>query len=228
MAEHTLDGHMGVAVTIDMCLACQAFWFDGRESLQLTPGSTLKLFRLIGELTSSARQPMSASCTCPRCGLRLVPVQDFQRTTRFQYRRCSRRHGRLITFFDFLREKDFIRPLSAAQIAELRSNVDSINCSNCGAPVDLATTSTCAHCSSPLSMLDMSRAGEVIAELQQADRARAGVDPAIGLNLERARHEVERAFASFDRGPTWFSDVSASGHVGAGLKALSRWLKREG
>ena len=49
MAPHVLDAHMGGTVTVDVCLACQAFWFDGYESLQLTPGSTLRLFRIIGD-----------------------------------------------------------------------------------------------------------------------------------------------------------------------------------
>ena len=49
MTAITLDGHGGTSIVIDACTACQAFWFDKRESLQLAPASTLKLFSLVGE-----------------------------------------------------------------------------------------------------------------------------------------------------------------------------------
>ena len=148
MAAETLAGHVGTSLTIDICHRCQAIWFDDRESLQLSPASTLKLFRLIGEATTSERRPIEGVLTCPRCTLHLKPVQDLQRTTRFHYRRCPQKHGRFITFFDFLREKNFIKPMTAAQIAELRRNVGAVNCSNCGASIDLAKASVCGHCGS--------------------------------------------------------------------------------
>lgn len=225
MAEHTLGAHMGTSVTIDVCLPCQAFWFDGRESLRLTPASTLRLFRVIGDQAAASRHPLPSRSTCPRCSLALVPTQDMQRATRFQYRRCPRQHGRFITFFDFLREKNFIKPLSAVQIEDLRAHVQMVNCSNCGAPVDLATTSACDHCRSPLSMLDLKQAEAVIAELRDADRSAAEIDPTLDLNLARSRREVERAFAQFERSPSWYADSSAAGTVGAGLMALGRWLR---
>ena len=105
-----------------------------------------------------------------------------QRTTRFEYLRCPNGHGRLTSFFNFLREKDFIRPLTPQQIAHLRENLQSVNCSNCGAPVDLSKGATCEHCRSPLSMLDMRQAETLVAQLQQADnREKQGVDPALPL-----------------------------------------------
>ena len=58
MQEATFDGHLGRHVSIDICHACQSFWFDTRESVALTPGSTLTLFRIIGEkLSKPARFP---------------------------------------------------------------------------------------------------------------------------------------------------------------------------
>jgi hypothetical protein len=226
MTSRTLGAHMGAAVTIDACLTCQAFWFDGHESLRLTPVSTLQLFRLIGEqATPRPRGNVSSRTACPRCSAPLQLTQDMQRTTRFQYRRCPRNHGRFIAFFDFLREKNFIRPLTPAQIDELRRNVASVNCSNCGAPVDLARTSACSHCASPLSMLDLKQAETLITQLREADRA-GDVDPAMALNRERARREVEQAFASFEREPTWYAESSSMGSVSAGLAALGRWLAK--
>jgi hypothetical protein len=149
MSEHTLGGHQGTAVVIDVCLPCQAFWFDGRESLQLTPASTLKLFRVIGDEAATTRHALPARTTCPRCSAALEPVEDMQRTTKFRYRLCPKQHGRFITFFDFLREKDFIKPLSGEQLADLRAHLETVNCSNCGAPMDLGKASVCAHCRSP-------------------------------------------------------------------------------
>jgi hypothetical protein len=217
MTVEKLDGHLGTSVAIDVCLPCQLFWFDAGESLKLSPAGVLKLFRIIGE---QALKPSR----CPRCGVRLFATHDQQRNTKFQYLRCAKDHGRLITFVDFLREKDFIKPLSARQIEHLRQSIQTVNCSNCGAPIDLTRNSACGHCSSPLSMLDMKRAGDLVAELRAAQEPKA-IDPALPLRLERARRDVDAAFASFERGPSWFADVSTGGLVEAGLSALAKWLK---
>jgi hypothetical protein len=226
MEAQTLDGHLGRPVSIDICLSCQSFWFDSHESMHLTPGATLTLFRIIGEQTN--RRPLTHAdlAKCPRCHARLRLTQDMQRTTKFSYLKCPNEHGRLTTFFDFLREKDFIRPLTAQQIAELRQQVQILNCSNCGAPIDLSKESACRHCGSPLSMLDMKQAAQLVAQLQKADaRENQPIDPALPLNLARARREVEEAFAG-QRDAEWAGDVSSSGLVGAGLIAVARWLKR--
>ena len=227
MTALALEGHHGRVVAIDLCHACQAFWFDGYESLQLAPASVLKLFQSIGERVGAAAAPLSDRSACPKCASRLTLAKDQQRQTKFEYFRCPQKHGRLISFFNFLREKDFVRPLTAAQIAELRKNVESVNCSNCGAPVDLAKGSACAHCGSPLSMLDLSQAEALVTTLRGASTAAAkGVDPALPLALERARRDVSTAFASFEQEPDWFNNASSSGLVGAALGSLSRWLSK--
>lgn len=226
MQEHTLDGHHGRPIVIDVCLPCQSFWFDSHESLSLTPGATLALFRVIGGQTAHRRVTNADVARCPRCRSRLQLTQDMQRTTKFSYLRCPHGHGRLTTFFDFLREKDFIRPLTAQQIEELRQNVSIVNCSNCGAPVDVVKGAACAHCGSPLSMLDMQQAAALVEQLQRADaRERQPVDPALPLELARARRQVEQAFA-FERDAAWFREASSEGLVEAGLNAVARWLKR--
>jgi ribosomal protein S27AE len=225
MSVQTLEGHLGISIAVDLCVPCQAFWFDHRESLQLTPRSTLQLFRVIGEEVGVRRRALSATAKCPRCGSRLVPTHDMQRNVGFEYARCSHGHGRLTTFFDFLREKNFIRPLSADQIDALRTNVQTVNCSNCGAPIDLAAHSACSHCGSPISMLDLRQTQELITRLQQSDRPDRPIDPALPMRLEQARREVETAFAAFEHEPTWFDSVSTTGLVSAGISSLARWLK---
>jgi hypothetical protein len=223
--ELRLSGHVGTTVTIDVCQACQVFWFDTRESLQLSPAATLQLFRLIGNHEAGERRALSADARCPRCSLRLKPVHDQQRTTRFQYRRCPQEHGRLITYFDFLKEKNFIKPMSDVQVEQLRRHVASVNCSNCGASIDLLRHSACAHCGSALSMIDANQASVLVAELRAADRSGQPVDPALPLRLEQARREAARAFEQQDA--SWYEDVSSSGTVMAGLHALARWLSRD-
>lgn len=218
MTNHVFEARLGRSVAIDLCLECQLFWFDHGESIQLSPASTLKLFRLIGEHGAKSRRPLPAELLCPRCRGPLRLAHDRQRDTRFQYWRCAAGHGRLTSFFDFLREKDFVRPLSPQQIESLRRSVDSVNCSGCGAPVDLAKGSACGHCGSPLSMLDLEQAGRLVAQLREVDRTDKVVDPTLPLQMARARREVEDAFASFQQQPEWTLDV------GSGLAALARWL----
>lgn len=225
MTGQMLEGHLGTTVAIDLCLQCQVFWFDTQESLRLSPRAVLGLFRTIGERALEARPPAASHPACPRCGLHLIPTHDRQRNTPFQYLRCPRNHGRLISFVEFLREKDFIRPLSAEQIADLRASVATVNCSNCGASIDLATSSACSHCGSPLSMLDVSQTGAVVAALRDAEPTGRPIDPALPLRLEQARREVEASFAHFQRGDNWLGDVARGGPVGASLSALARWLK---
>src|SRR5687767_8812909 len=95
MASLTLEGHYQRSVVIDLCDQCQAFWFDGMESLQLQPASVLELFRLVGKAGGPARAPLSDSARCPRCKAELVGTFDQQRHSRFEYRRCPAGHGRL-------------------------------------------------------------------------------------------------------------------------------------
>lgn len=227
MEEAKFDGHHGRSVAIDICHACQSFWFDARESVALTPGSTLALFRVIGEKLTRPQHTDSELAKCPRCKGRLRRTQDMQRATRFEYLNCPNGHGRLISFFDFLREKDFIRPLTPQQIAELRENVGSVNCANCGGPVDLNAGAACRHCGTPLSMLDMKQAEKLVAQLQKAeDRAHQPIDPALPIELLRARRETDRAFAGIPDRELWFKDVMQTDLVGAGLTAVARWFKK--
>ena len=155
MTHLALEGRLGTTTEIDLCPVCRAIWFDRFEDLHLTPGATLKVFGVISQPAGRPTAPFPTDLHCPRCNARLLLTHDMQRSTPFQYWRCDSGHGRLITFVDFLREKDFVRPLTPQQLEELRQSVQTINCSNCGAAINLGKDSVCAHCGSAVSMLDL-------------------------------------------------------------------------
>ena len=171
MHERALDAMLGRTVAVDSCDACHCFWFDGHESLQLAPAAVLQLFATIGERKARPSIVDSASIKCPRCQARLRRTTDVQRSTRFEYFKCPHDHGRLISFFDFLKTKDFIKPLTPKQLQELRQQVQTVNCHNCGAAIDLATNSTCSHCGTPLSLWDMTHADVAVERLRDAARS---------------------------------------------------------
>src|SRR4030095_13615596 len=87
-------------------------WFDRQESLALTPGAVLRLFRELHEHRAERHLFQAESMACPRCHHRLVATTDRARATTFTYWRCPPDEGRAPTFFDFLREKNFVKPLS--------------------------------------------------------------------------------------------------------------------
>src|SRR5271156_6667078 len=185
MTGWTLDGRLGAQLAVDVCTACQAFWFDRHESLQLSPGATLKLMKFIGEHSSTAKATLAEVLRCPRCGGRLSLAHDMVRNMRFVYWTCGSGHGRFIGFFDFLKEKNFIRVLSPQEMQQLKQNVQSVNCSNCGAAIDLQSNSVCPYCHSAISMLDMKQQQQMLAQLQEAAVPKP-VDPTLPLQLALA------------------------------------------
>src|SRR5262245_26946563 len=226
MSSMALERRMVGNVAIDACTGCQAFWFDKYESIQLSPASTLRLMKFIGEHSRPGRAGSGAAPRCPRCSDQLAFTHDLQGNTRFNYWRCEE-HGRFIGFLDFLREKSFIRALSQEDIAKLRENIQTLNCSHCGAPIDLVKSSRCEHCHSPVSMLDMKQPQQLLAQLTNAAEPKT-IDPTLPLELARAKRETERWFGPMGSDPDWLSDVSSSGLVQAGLNAMVRWLKNSG
>jgi hypothetical protein len=177
MTHLELGARLGTTLDIDLCAACHAIWFDRYEDLQMAPAATLKVFGIISELSRSGAVPLTGALRCPRCQARLLLTHDIQRTTPFQYWRCDAGHGRLMAFINFLRQKDFVRPLTRQQLEELRQNVHTVNCSNCGAAIALAKDSVCAHCGSAVSMLDLQQMARTIAQLQTAAAGEAASDP---------------------------------------------------
>lgn len=221
MRPYRVDGYLGREVDVDVCLPCQSIWFDAQEHLQLTPGATLTLFRIIGEHAARPAWENRNLMHCPQCRAQLRRTQDLQRNTHFEYFRCPNQHGRLTSFFDFLKEKDFVKPMDPQQLAELRKYTRTINCSNCGAPVDLMANAHCTHCGSALSVLDLAQAERLIEQLKQADSDGKTIDPQLPIALARARQEAEAAF----RGYGARADDESRDMVGDGLRALWRLIK---
>ena len=223
MTPLNLDGHQNTHVDLDLCPSCQVIWFDQYESLRLEPSAVLQLFKLIGDRGTAAPKPLPATMWCPRCRARLAMTNDRMRNTPFRYFRCPKEHGRLTTFFDFLREKDFIRPLTPPQIEQLRASVQQVNCSNCGAPIDLVNDSICRHCGTPLSMIDLPQIQRMTAQLAQTvelGKQPVTVDPALlMMQLASEHHHIE--MLSLGRSATRDTGVDLIAH-GVGL--IASWL----
>ena len=162
--------------TVDVCIACQAIWFDAFESVQLTPGATLALFDTISKAPPAAGRALPSRLPCPRCTAPLAVTHDLQRTTRFTYYRCDYGHGRFTPFVQFLREKDFIRPLSPAELARLKESIRVVQCSSCGAPVDLEKDTACPYCRAPIAILDPDAVNATVRNLESAETRRTTVD----------------------------------------------------
>ena len=170
--ERALGGRVG----LDFCFPCQVIWFDQHESTELSPGGVLDVFKALNEHRAETRNTLPALLDCPRCNARLAVTQDLQHTTRFSYYRCEFGHGRLTPFLQFLREKNFIRPVSGAELAALKAKVRTIQCSNCGAPVDLEHDIACAYCHTPISILDPDAVAKTVSELTTAETRRQTID----------------------------------------------------
>jgi len=244
MSLKLYEGKYVGAITLDLCHGCSALWFDGLESLGLSPGSVLKLLVEMNDHRAASRTPLGDNLACPRCRQRLVRTANRQRSTRFTYWRCPGDHGHFITFFEFLREKNFVRPLRPVEIEALKQNVRTVTCSSCGAPVNLDTGAACPFCRAPLSMLDAKQLDTVVAALkrEEAERdeaVRRGLDGALAVRLMQDRVSVSREFRKMEPGALevnlsarlaggWSDGASASGGlVEAGVAALCALLKSD-
>ena len=221
MTDWELDARMGGTITTEVCPGCQAFWFDRYKDLQLSPGSTLKLMKYIGEHTAQAKSAPAAVLRCPRCESALSLAHDMMGNVRFVYWRCASEHGHFIGFFDFLKEKNFIHPLSPQELQKLRENVQTVKCTSCGASVDLASDSVCPFCHSPICMLDLKQQREMLAQLKEAAEPQP-VDPTLPLKVALAKQQASAVFDAHDA--QWWVDAGSGDLVQAGLNAVTRWL----
>lgn len=202
MDHHVLGGKLGADIEIDVCFACHVLWLDKRESLQLSPRGTMDLFRALHEHRDDPRHALGEREHCPRCGTQLKLMHDFGKSGRFSYYSCPSGHGRLTPFSEFLKEKQFVRSLTLPEKNELKAAVKQVQCSRCGAPVELAKGFECGHCGSALTVLDHRAVEKTLRELDEADRARqVDVDDAEARARAIAALESTRTDPNMKYGP---------------------------
>lgn len=193
MVEESFAGNYGSTVVIDVCHHCNGIWFDGRESLQLTPGSTLKLFKSIHDRQAKERSELRDQLQCVRCAGALVITNDQVKNSKFTYFRCAQ-HGRFITFFNWLREKSLARTPSAKELQELKDRVKFVNCSNCGAPVSLEKESACSHCRAPVSILAAENIEKALRELHTKEIDRNTFKPEKIAEAMMVKQQIESQY----------------------------------
>jgi hypothetical protein len=199
MLRRSFAGKLAGAVEIELCFACHALWFDQFESAQLTPGAVIELFGEIHAHHDQPPRPLAVECRCPRCRQRLKLTQDIQRGNRIAYYRCPEGHGRLSTFIQFLREKNFVRSLTGPEVTQLRATVAQVRCSSCGAPVSVERDAQCGYCRAPIAILDAEAVRRTLDDLNAAERKRVQVDPAAAMDALLAGKRIERNLAGIER-----------------------------
>jgi hypothetical protein len=182
MESEDLERHDQGVIQVDLCFACAGIWFDHLVSVLLAPAAVIQLFKQIYAHRDDARRPVSNSLSCPRCGDALVLNFDLSKSGRFSYFACHRDGGRFTPFFQFLREKQFVRSLTAGELQRVRSQVRQITCSQCGAPIDLEHETECKYCHAPVSFLDSDAVQKALQMWSdsEARRGLAAVAPALG------------------------------------------------
>jgi hypothetical protein len=220
MRTQELEQNYHGAVRVEICFTCAGFWFDHLASVQLAPAAVIELFKEIHSRRDAARPPMANRLDCPRCGDALEIGFDLCKSGQFSYFRCLRGDGRFTPFFQFLREKQFVRSLTAAELQRLRSQIRQIRCSQCGAPIDLEHSSQCQYCRAPVSFLDPDAVENALRMWSEAENRRhPGPTPqALGDALLRIQlPDAERsASPQLPLGSHLLAATSVHGSAGAG------------
>ena len=199
MSLYTLPGHYGSHVEIDVCMDCNAIWFDQFESIQLSPDGTVRLFQLIherGGTAASGYGKFGEGLRCITCGDGMKLTQDRVKGSRFSYQACRKGHGRFTTFYNFLMEKQFVRELTIEERAKLSVTVKQIRCSGCGAAVNIGKVDACEYCRAPVSVFDRGAAKKAIDHyLQERQKHRPA---STGERRESGRAAGDQ-WSSYDR-----------------------------
>jgi hypothetical protein len=237
MQTEELERHDHGTVLVELCFTCAGIWFDPMVSVELAPHAVIQLFKEIHEHQDVARQPVASHLSCPRCNSALALSFDLAKSGRFSYFRCPRGDGRFTPFFQFLREKQFVRSLTPAEIQQVRSQVQQINCSQCGAPIDLALATECQYCHAPVSLLDPNAVDKAMRMWTDAENGRrAGPSPAtvadamLQVQHERAPYPAAGVNFNLDVLTGLGSRAGGAGSgldlVGIGIQALGLLLGR--
>lgn len=192
MEVHELPAQYDKRVEIDFCFGCQGIWFDSMENLKLAPEAVATMFRQMHRHRDEPHAPLAGRLRCPQCRSDLVQGFDVVRSGRFITHRCESRHGRFSSFSSFMIEKGFVRQLTKPEIADIAKKVGVINCSNCGAPVDLRKEDACSHCRSALSLLDPAAVEKALERYSQPTAtapSTAVADAMVAMARQRSRTE---------------------------------------
>lgn len=220
-------------VRVELCFTCAGIWFDHMGSVQLAPGAVIELFKEIHSHLNDTRQPVASRLGCPRCSDALALGFDMSKAGRFSYYRCPRGDGRFTPFSQFLKEKQFVRSLTPAELQRVRSEVRQITCSECGAPIDLEHSSQCQYCHAPVSFLDPAAVEKAMQMWSESEnRRRTGPTPqALGDALLKiqlpqvpAGPTGARAVAHLLNGASSQGDAADIGLdlINLGIRALGR------
>jgi hypothetical protein len=194
MSQHRFERLLYGEVVLDLCFECQGIWFDDFESAQITPGGIVNLFKLLHEHHDDQRLPLREPLQCPRCKEKLLHGLDVAKHGgQFNYHRCPQKHGRFITFAQFMIEKGFVRQLNPAEIDELSARIGIIRCMGCGAPVDIRKDHACTHCRAAITILDPDAVEQALTRYQTAEVKRTTRDvEALGDAIVMREREKSR------------------------------------
>ncbi|MCY7388389.1 MAG: zf-TFIIB domain-containing protein [Burkholderiales bacterium] len=233
MESVALASHVGTTVNIDVCGPCHVIWFDHMESTSLSPGSVIELFKRLYAARGSGRNLLKIMVACPHCQSSLKSTTDLAKGGRFSYSRCANGHGRLISFSQFLREKNFLRSLQPHEISALSVKVKQIRCSSCGGPINLEADKACTHCGAAISVLDEAAVEKALLTLQAREVQRTTPDPSRMNQVLLAPDAAERRariHTGMQHSPTdWLNEPRPAGaltdlvEVGIGA-VLALWL----
>lgn len=223
MAAHRFERTPLGEVEIDLCFTCRGIWFDGFESAQITPGGIIALFRLIHEKRDALIQPLPDRLPCPRCRETLLVTADRGRSGQFTYQRCLQKHGRFISFSQFMIEKGFVRQLSPMERDALAARIGTVRCDGCGAPVDIRHDAVCTHCRAPIAILDPEAIEQALAGYHHAEIRRTTANPEALADALLARHRKDKPAPGPD---TPLSAMGLGDLIGAGIGLIAALLSR--
>lgn len=200
MQAMSVESSLRGQIDIDVCVPCFVIWLDHAESAQLAPSAVVELFKIVNISSDKPRLPLARALPCPRCKSTLSLTHDICKAGRISYYRCPS-HGRLTPFYQFLKEKHFIRQLSQREIGQLRVDVKQIKCSGCGGAIDLEQDTACAYCGSAIAVLDADAVTKAMEIWAAAAERRCNSSPAeiseaalrIAAASETLAHKHERS-----------------------------------
>lgn len=232
MQDQDFERHDHGTVRVQLCFACAAIWFDHLASGQLAPGAVIELFREINSRPPGVRPPLAKQLNCPRCNDALALSFDLVKSGRFSYFMCHRGDGRFTPFLQFLREKQFVRTLTAAELQRVRSQVRQITCSECGAPIDLEHDTLCKYCHAPVSFLDPDAVAKAAQIWSDADQHRRLGPTPEALSAALLQTQIRRADDSASPGTRLGDRIVLGGAdlgpdlVTLGIHAIGRLFMR--